>query len=356
MKLYFKSSNQFLIFSAIFLTCICFSCKEKLEDIETKSERKNYTVVETAPVEISSESLPIYSIGRASSNKEVKLSFMVGGLIMNMFTKEGDWVYEGDLLASLRTDEIDAQVYKAERALHKARRDLARIKLMFADDVATQENVDDLTTLVEVNESNLTIARFNQKYSKIISPGEGRIIKRLAEPHEIVSPGQPLFILSTNKNATIVKASLSDKDISRINYNDRAEILFDAFPGDTINGFICQIAESSDPMTGTFDVDISVSTRNKRIRNGYIGRVLLKPKQKQSYYKIPIDAIVEGNKDSLSIFMPVENDTIAREVLVSPFQITSSYIAVRQDDLNPITKVITKGAPYLRDQDRIKIK
>lgn len=356
MKLFLKISHRLLFLPLILLIFMNFSCKETLEDIDAKTEQRNYTVVETAPVEISNDAIPIFSIGKAASDKEVKLSFKIGGLIWSILVDEGDYVRQGDLLANLRTDEIDAQVFKADRALQKARRDLERIKVMFADEVATQENVDDLTTLVAVSESDLSVAKFNQKYAKIISPTNGRIIKRLAEPNELVSPGQPLFILSTNKGATIVKASLSDKDISRINYNDRAEILFDAFPGDTISGYISQIAESSDPLTGTFDVDISVSTKNKRLRNGYIGRVNFKPHQKKSYYKIPIAAIVEGNKNSLSIFTPIQNDTIAQEILVAPFQITSKYIAVHQEGLYPITKVITKGAPYLRDQDRIQIK
>lgn len=355
MKSVFKFNKQLIIIGLAFMSCVCFSCKETLEDTDAKSERRNYTLVETAPVELSNDAIPVYSIGRAASDKEVKLSFKVGGLIWSVFADEGDYVKKGTMLANLRTDEIDAQVFKAERALQKARRDLERIKAMFADEVATQENVDDLMTLVAVSESDLSVAKFNQKYAKIVSPANGRIIKRLAEPNELVSPGQPLFILSSNQGATIVKASLSDKDISRISYNDKADILFDAFPGDTIKGYVSQISESSDPMTGTFDVDISVATKKKRIRNGYIGRVLLKPSQNNVYYKIPIDAIVEGQEKSLTIFTPVSGDSIAQELTVTPFQITSKYIAVYQDGSSSIKRVITKGAPYLKDQDKIKI-
>ena len=73
----------------------------------------------------------------------------------------------------MRTNEIDAQVLKAERALQKAKRDLERVQKMYADSAATLENVQDLTTLVQVSEADVDVAKFNQTYAKIISPVSG---------------------------------------------------------------------------------------------------------------------------------------------------------------------------------------
>ena len=350
-------SKIFIIFINISLCIASISgCKEQIEEVASSTERLNYTLVNTKKVELSNEAIPLFSIGTVASDRDIKLAFKIGGVIMDVYADEGKYVKKGDLLAVLRTTEIDAQVFKAKRALTKAERDLKRIQFMYQDSVATLENVDDLTTLVEVSRSDVDIAEFNQKYARISAPESGRLIQRLAEPGELTSPGRPIFILSSNKGKAIVKATFSDKDISRIHYGNKAEIEFDAFPNEIIEGKITQISESADPMTGTFQVDIAVNPGTKRMRNGYVGRVSVFPKQLKSYYKIPIDAIVEGESDYLKIFTPNESDTVAHLISVKPFKITSNYVAVYREGLPDLSRVITKGAPYLKDLDKIKIK
>ena len=340
----------------IFLSILLFSCKEQLDTGESDTSSLDYTLVETTLVEVSNDPIPLYSIGTVDSDKDINLSFKIGGVIMDVFADEGNYVKKGKLLAHLRTTEIDNQVFKAKRALSKALRDLDRTRAMFADSVATLENVQDLETLVAVSKSDVDIAEFNQNYPKIVAPEDGRIIERLAEPNELAGPGQSIFVLASSKGSSVVKASFSDKDIAAINYGDAADIEFDAFPGEIIRGTVTQIAESSDPLTGTFFVDISVRSSKKRLRNGYVGRVSVLPKQTKSYYKIPIDAIVEGSDNNLILFVPDKSDTIAHELEVSPFKITSDYVAVYRNGISEINEVITRGAPYLQAEDKIKIK
>ena len=344
------------LFSFIIVLVLFCACKENLEEVQKAGiQQENYTRVKVAPVSLSNDPIPIHLIGKVASDKEIKLSFKIGGIITAINADEGDYVQKGKRLASIRTDEIDAQVLKAQRALQKAERDLERIEKMYADSAATLENVQDLTTLVQVTKADLDVATFNQEYAKIVSPVSGRIIRRMAEPNELVSPGQPVFMVSSNNQTiTVVKASISDKDLNRVNYNDPAAILFDAFPGDTLSGKLIQIAENADPMTGTFELEIAVNATGKRLRNGYVGRIMLLPRQQKHFYKIPISAVVEGNKNKLKIFIP-HNDTIAKEIEVIPFYITSDFIAVNKNEALNLKKVITAGAPYLTNGDRIKI-
>jgi len=62
---------------------------------------------------------------------------------------------------------------------------------------------------------------------------------------------------------------------------------------------------------------------------------------------------VEGDKDLVSIFIPTQSDTIAKEIKVNPFRITNESIFVIPPEEHSIEKVITVGASYLIDGDRI---
>jgi len=333
------------------------SCKEKLEELETISNISyDYTIVEVANVIISNDPIPIYAIGKVASDKEVKLSFKIGGIISELMVEEGQYVKRGTLLATLRSTEIDAQVLKAEQALQKAKRDLHRVQEMYNDGAATLENLQDLNTLVKVSNADVQVAMFNRQYSKIISPVNGRILDKFAETEELVNAGQPVLIIASSQKPQLVKVFLSDRDIPKTNYGDKCQVFFDAYPSVTFEGSILRISESSDTRTGTFEVDIQINKKGKRLRNGYIARVIILPKQLESYYKIPIDALVEGNEELLTLFVPLQGDTIAREIKVKPDFIEENYFTVALSNDLYLSQVITSGAPYLLDQGKILIK
>lgn len=345
------------IFNLWILVILVAGCKTDYSDIlEMPDNASVKRTVRAEQVPLTQDPIPIYAIGKVASDTELKLSFKIGGIISTVNADEGDYISRGTTLAAIRRNEIDAQVLKAERALEKAERDLDRIQRMYADSAATLENVQDLTTLSEVARADLEIAKFNQEYATIVSPVNGRILKRLAEPNELISPGQPIFILGSNTGASyVLKVSLSDRDISRLRPGDPAKTRFDAFPEETIEGSVGQIAESADPVTGTFDVDIILNTRVKRFRNGYIGRAELLPTLKRTYWKIPMDAIVEGNEKSVTIFK-IQKDSIAREVIMTPFYVNGEFIAVEQHDPGvDIIEVVTEGGQYLTSGDSVEI-
>ncbi|MFK7771818.1 MAG: efflux RND transporter periplasmic adaptor subunit [Saprospiraceae bacterium] len=346
---------KYFIFFLFFF--FAFSCRVDHHQNESKEPTQQKNFVKVASVETKTEPIPIQAIGRLGSDTELKLSFKIGGFISTLKAKEGDFVRKGSLLGTMRTNEIDAQVLKAERAVQKASRDLERVKKMFADSVATSENIDDITTLLQVSEADLEVAKFNQKYAKIISPVSGRVIRRLAEPNELVSPGQPILMIASSQGGTyVMKVSLSDKDVNRVKMKSQAEVDFDAFPNDIFHGKISNIAESADPMTGTFEVEISIDSENKRLRNGYIGRAKISPIESEPYLELPIESIVEGDKKEVTIFVPTQSDTIAREIKVEPIHITNHSIFIKRPEGEIIEKVVTTGAAYLIDGDRIYVK
>ncbi|MFT6808326.1 MAG: multidrug efflux system membrane fusion protein [Saprospiraceae bacterium] len=333
------------------------SCKKEIEALKTTKSALNYTLVEIELVEYSNEPIAINSIGQVASDKELKLSFKVGGIVSSISVDEGDYVRAGTLLGTMRTNEIDAQVLKAESALSKAQRDLDRTKKMYADDAATLENVQDLETLVAVSQADVDIAQFNQKYASISSPISGRVLKRMAEPNELVSPGQPILIIaSSGSGSYIMKASLSDKNIASVALGNKTTMTFDAFQDETFHGSVINIAESADPRTGMFDVDISILKSKRRMRNGLIGRISIIPSQEANYIKIPLDAVVDINGKQITVFSPSQEDTIAKAIQITPLHIQQDYMLLRAPDTTVPDRLITTGAAYLRDGSRIKIK
>ena len=339
-----------------FFLITLIGCRKNYDDMLTTSlVQKDYVPVKVEKLEVSAESIPVFAIGRLASDIETKLSFKTGGYIAALNFKEGDYVRKGKLLGQLQTAEIDAQVRKAEQALEKSRRDLVRIQAMYADSVATLENVQDLTTLVAVQEADLEIARYNQQYSRIISPISGRVLNKLAEQNELVSPGQPILVVGSSGNQSyLMTINISDKDISLINYGARGEIRFDAYQDRVFDASVSRISESADPVTGTFEVELNIDGANARLRNGMIGKVTLYPVTQERFVKIPMVSIAEGDGLRADVYLPSSDKETAIKKTINIARFADDYVWVSEGEIES-DQIITVGSAYLKDGQKIKI-
>src|SRR5262249_22124417 len=134
-------------------------------------------LVELAPVTYSTAAMPVAATGVLGRRTESDLSFKIGGVVESVNVRVGEVVARDQVLASLRLDEIEAQLTQARSAWEKARRDLARVEKLRGGAVATLENLQDAQTAVDVAAAQVRIAEFNRRYAVITAPAAGRILR-----------------------------------------------------------------------------------------------------------------------------------------------------------------------------------
>jgi multidrug efflux system membrane fusion protein len=323
-----------------------------------KTEVKEKTVSETLKVRVSTISrekisVPIHSTGILAASEEMKLSFKTGGIIASIFVSEGDQVNKGDMLASLNLSEIAAQVSQAQNGYEKTVRDFNRAKNLYSDSVATLEQMQNAGTTLSVAKSILQIAEFNLTHSKITAPENGVILKQFVEVNELIAPGYPVFTFGTAGKNWKVKTALSDRDIVRINPGDSAIISLDPYPGVSFRAIVTQVGESANPMTGTYDIELKLDNKNYRFASGFIAKVDLYPAVKDSFWMIPVESVVEADGPSGYAFTITDSLTVKR-IMVDIAMISGSKVAI-SGGLEGVTEIVTEGAAYLTDGDRIEI-
>src|SRR6059058_610963 len=121
--------------------------------------------VRVAPVSMDRIAPPLTATGTLGPKEEVTLSFKVGGVIGRVLVDEGQSVRAGDTLALLDLSEIDAGVTRARSAAEKTERDVARARRLYADSVATLEQVQNTETARDVAGAELEAAMFNRRYA-----------------------------------------------------------------------------------------------------------------------------------------------------------------------------------------------
>jgi RND family efflux transporter MFP subunit len=314
--------------------------------------------VRTAPVESATVAAQVRAVGVLAPRDQIRLAFKVGGVVDRIAVEAGDTVRHGQTLAVLKRGEVDASVSQATEGVAKAKRDLERAKQLRADEVATEEQVQDLTTAYNVARSNLDAVQFNARFARIEAPADGIVLERLAEEDELVQGGQPVFVLGTTQSGWVVRTSLADRDAVRVSVGSPAEVSFDAFPGQPFPGKVRRVAAAADPVTGTFEVEIEVTAGGARFVRGLVAKVTLGLDEvagaSANSAVVPVSAIVEANGAEGTVYVLEAGGTVARRRQVTFGQMVGDRVVV-EAGLEPGQTVITDGAAWLTDGHAVRV-
>jgi RND family efflux transporter MFP subunit len=349
LKLNFIRMKTLITFSMI-LTVALFSCRN---NNTTLLQQDKAVPVKTGIVCEEILFFPITTSGRLSVKSEQKLSFRTGGIIKNIYVQNGQSVKEGQLLASLNLAEIQAQVNIASEAYEKANRDFIRAENLYRDSVATLELYQNAKTALDIAKSNLDVARFNLKYSKIEAPSNGKILKTLLEENEMTAPGYPVLLFGSTRGKWVVRTYVSDKDMITIEPGDSARITLDPYPGFMFPGTVSEIGGMADPYTGTYEVEIILlNTLNKQMTTGLIARVEIIPKKSERLFAVPPDALFNSSENVGYVYQV--SDTAVVKLKVRIKHISDNFIYVT-GDLQSGTLVVTEGINYINENTKIVI-
>jgi RND family efflux transporter MFP subunit len=320
---------------------------------------------ESAPAAVRAE--PVASVTTAQSTRaagtlaprdEIRLAFKVGGIVERVQVDSGETVRKGQVLAELKSTEIDATVAQAMEAAEKSRRDLERGRRLRADEVATEEQVENLTTAYNVAQANLQAARFNARYARIEAPADGIVFERLVESGELVQPGQPVVVLGSTDSGWVVRVGLADRDIMRVATGMAADVTFDAYPGKVFKGRVTRIGAAADRMTGTFEVEVEVQPEGVRFARGLVAKVELPLAELAETVStatvVPVSALVDADGRRGTVYVLDATNSVARRKEVTLGAILGEQVVVTTG-LTVGEAIITDGAAWLTDGRPVRV-
>lgn len=313
------------------------------------------TVVRAALSTVGPSQPPIEASGLLGSKDEMRLSFKTGGIVARISVAEGSRIERGAVLAELDLTEISAQFAQANAAAEKAGRDLLRGERLHADQVISLEALENLRTQATMAAAARDAAQFNLGYSKITAPRHGTVLRRFVEEREFVLPGQPVLTLGSSERGLVVRAAVADRDIVQIALGDRASVRLDAYRGREFAARVSEKSAAADPRTGLFPIELELDGGAELpVSSGLIAKITIIPSTAtdRTLTYVPIGAIVEGRGEQAFVFV-VEGE-VARKRSVGVAFIDATRVALREG-LLPETRVVTDGALYLRDGERVRI-
>lgn len=337
----------------VLLTGVVSSCSSSKEEVKEMNEE--IIPVKVMALERSRMKVEIKTSGVFTTDDETMLSFKQGGIVKSVEVNEGDFVKQGQVLATLEMTEITAAVEQAQLAHEKALRDFNRTKILFEDSVATREQLENAKTACDLSKRQLDAATFNGKYATIRAGVNGYVLKKFVNAGQLVAPGTPVLqINGAGKGEWMLNAGVSDAEWAFLSIGDPALITTDSDPDDPLEAEVSRKSEGVDPLSGTFMVQLKLKKAGKTaIASGLFGKATIAAGRANEGWQVPMEALLDSDGNKADVFV-TDDKVTARKVKVQVAQLTSERVLISKG-LENAAFLIVSGNAYLTDQSKIKI-
>ncbi len=312
----------------------------------------------------------VEALGTVQPLVTVSIRSRVDSQVVKVHFEDGAKVKEGDLLFTLDSRAIDAQIKQAEATLArdtaqlvKAQRDVERISGLATKGTLSQVQEADAKTNVEVlkatvaqDEANLQNLRVMRTYYDVKAPIAGRIGVANVRQGAIVrsaDSGTPLATI--NQIAPIYVAfGVPERFIPELRAAGEKAMVEVAFQSELTlaGGKVAFIENTVDPQTGTILVRGIFQNNDEKLWPGTLASVRATLRTDPDVVTVPAEAVQIGQKGAF-VFV-VENNT-ARVKAVTVVR-NADGDALISEGLKGDETVVTDGQLSLRDGSRVEIK
>ena len=273
---------------------------------------------------VKTENVNIYGeyVGRIRAQQFVEIHARVEGYLEKMCFKEGSYIQKGQTLFVIDPKLYKAHVNRARAVLNKAlaqerkaKRDLERIEPLFAQNAASQLDLDNARAAydsavaeVTVAKADLTQAELTLGYTNVTSPISGYISERVADIGTLVGPSGGKSLLATVVKSDSVRVDFSMTALDYLRSKDYNVSLGNTTGDGKINSFVTiTLADGSkyphkglvdfadpkvDPKTGTFSVRAEMPNPDKSLLPGEFTKVKVLIDVRTNAIEVPTKSLV----------------------------------------------------------------
>ena len=261
----------------ILLTSILTSCGG--------DKKEKITELTPVPVKINGKldtnnSPFITASGKIEAENSANLSTRMMGYVTKVHVKVGQNVKAGQLLVSVNSTDlqakkaqVDASIIQAQAAYNNAKKDYDRFVNLFAQQSASQKELDDMTARYEMAKAGLEAAKQMRNeiqaqfsYSNITAPFSGVVTNTFVKEGDMANPGMPLVSVE-GASQLQVTAMVSESDIAQVKQGMNVKVNIKSL-NKIVTGNVSEVSLSAKNTGGQYLVKVNLNQTDKSILSG----------------------------------------------------------------------------------------
>ncbi len=254
---------------------------------EVKKGEELPTVQVTKPTVADVPVILPYTANIQAIFQEKAVPEMVSGFLTAVNVENGQFLHQGDVIATIDKSPYLQKLQEAQENLSKAKAEVRNNELlvqrygkMLAAKLIAEQDFDNQQTALDVAQAGLKRAEDAMKLAKVYldycdvrAPFTGYASERLLDPGQYVSPQGPPIAALMKIDTLRVFADVIETDIPKIKVGQHVSIKVDAYPDQPFDGKVTYIEREVYAATRTMRVEVDIPNDRELLRPGMYARV-----------------------------------------------------------------------------------
>jgi RND family efflux transporter MFP subunit len=311
-------------------------------------EVKMTTVIKQTP---GRSSAVLTASGYIVAQRQASVSSKGTGVLIYLGVVEGDRVKKGQIIARLDDRDIVAQLDEAKSSLQLFKAQLKEVennynreKELFQRELSSQQSLDQAETAyksllanIDMAEARIRAAEVALENMIIRAPFDGTVLTKNAEVGEIVAPfgasttSRAAVVTIADMNSLMVETDVSESNIEKIKQDLDCEIVLDANPGKSYQGYVFKIVPTADRSKATVLVKVGFKSYDNRVLPEMSAKVsFLAEKSKEEQEQVPVLtaplSAVEDLDGKKIVYIVVDDKAVQKEI--STGRLFGNYVEI----------------------------
>ena len=338
-----------IFLSASFIILMLGGCKKSET---TNPQGTKHCVMTTYPQLTGSGKVKTFS-GTVRESREINVAFKTAGQIEQVYVKEGTFVKQGQLIASLDTKDYLLALNNAQIQYDQFNHEVARLKKLREGKSISVNDYEKAVSGLDRLAIQLQNEKNRIEYCKVYAPVSGYVQKVNFEKSEMVDAGTPIISLLDNGNMEVevsIPAELytQKEKISSINGKTSLEgsrevpmrIVGMTPKADGNQLYLLKLAFTKIPTGVTAGMNISIT-------------VNMKDGKEKSTYSLPMHAIFKSGSDDC-VWVVEADSTISRKVVKVEGFDAKGNVKVG-NGFNGTEQIVKAGVEHLVEGEKVDV-
>lgn len=290
------------------------------------------------------------------TKENLMLNAEFGGVLQQVYVKEGQKVAKGQTLARVDDGGLSSQLAQMETQAALAKTTFERQQNLWNQKIGSE--IQFLQAKTNYNAQLKSVAQMRSQLSKTVirAPFSGTIDEIASERGSVVGPGSPIMRIVSLGNMYL-EAEVPEKNIGTIKKG--SDVIVD-FPvlGETFNSKVSQAGNYINPANRSFMIQIAIPNKNGNIKPNLSSKIQIKDYSNAKAITVPT-SIISENADGEQFLYIAQNpdkdgNAIAKRVIIkvglSQGELVEIIEGIKDGDL-----IIKEGARSVKDGQKVSI-
>jgi len=293
----------------------------ELATLDTGSAEQGTRVV-VAPVSAGTFTDFIQLSGMVEAVKSAAIMPEMGGKVMKIHVREGQFVAKGDKLVSLDSEVMQNSLAELEKGYELALTMYNSQKNLWDQGVGSEMQYIQTKNQKESLERTMETLKSQLAMSEITAPFDGRVEKIYLKAGESASMGRPVLDL-VNLGQLYVNTEVSESYIQSVHRGDTAWLEFPNLPGVTKTVPVSFVSQVINPQSRTFSIRVEINNPKGEIKPNMLANLKLRVLELSEIITVPT-ILVRHDFEGEFIYLAKEKE--------GKYFATKSYVSTGHSD------------------------